>query len=85
MPHMQSPAQLASYGNGLIIEFPDADWNSIYYVVDASGTVFGSLRADKTSVTVFDAKREQGSSLPLQNANGSISLPSIDLFQADIF
>ncbi|MHB8107745.1 MAG: hypothetical protein ACYDH4_10025 [Candidatus Cryosericum sp.] len=78
-------AQLASYGNGLIIEFPDADWNSIYYAVDASGTVFGSLRADKTSVTAFDAKGGPGSSLPLQNANGSISLPSIDLFQADIF
>jgi hypothetical protein len=79
------PAQLASYGNGLIIEFPDADWNSIYYAVDASGTAFGSLRADKTSVTAFDAKGGRGSSLPLQNANGSISLPSIDLFQADIF
>lgn len=79
------PAQLASYGNGLIIEFPDADWNSIYYAVDASGTVLGSLRADKTSVTVFDAKGKEGSSLPLQNANGGISLPSIDLFQADIF
>lgn len=79
------PAQLASYSNGLIIEYPDAGWNSIYYAVDASGTVFGSLRADKTSVTSFDAKGKQGSSLPLQNAVGSISLPSIDLFQADIF
>jgi hypothetical protein len=79
------PAELASYGNGLIIEYPDAGWNSIYYAVDASGTVFGSLRADKTSVTSFDAKGKQGSSLPLQNAAGSISLPSIDLFQADIF
>jgi len=79
------PAQLASYGNGLIIEYPDTDWNSIYYAVDESGTVIGTLKADKTSVTVFDAKGEQGSSLPLQNAAGSISLPSIDLFQADIF
>ena len=79
------PAQLASYGNGLIIEYPDTDWNSMYYAVDESGTVIGTLKADKTSVTVFDAKGEQGSSLPLQNAAGSISLPSIDLFQADIF
>jgi len=78
-------AELASYGNGLIIEYPDTDWNSIYYAVDASGTIFGSLRADKTSVTSFDAKARQGSSLPLQNAAGSISLPSIDLFQANIF
>jgi hypothetical protein len=79
------PAELASYGNGLIIEYPDTDWNSIYYAVDESGTVIGTLKADKTSVTVFDAKGEQGSSLPLQNAAGSISLPSIDLFQANIF
>lgn len=79
------PAQLASYGNGLIIEYPDTDWNSIYYAVDESGTVIGTLEADKTSVTVFDARGEQGSSLPLQNAAGSISLPSVDLFQADIF
>ncbi|HZL83673.1 MAG TPA: hypothetical protein VFB98_09390 [Candidatus Deferrimicrobium sp.] len=79
------PAELASYGNGLIIEYPDTGWNSIYYAVDKSGTVIGTLKADKTSVTVFDAKGEQGSSLPLQNAAGSISLPSIDLFQADIF
>jgi len=79
------PAELASYGNGLIIEYPDTDWNSIYYAVDESGTVIGTLKADKTSVTVFDAKGEQGSSLPLQNAAGSISLPSADLFQADIF
>jgi hypothetical protein len=79
------PAQLASYGNGLIIEYPDTDWNSIYYAVDKSGTVIGTLKADKTSVTIFDAKGKQGSSLPLQNAAGSISLPSIDLFQADIF
>jgi hypothetical protein len=79
------PAQLANYSNGLLIKYPDTDWNSIYYAVDASGTVLGSLRADKTSVTSFDANGKQGSSLPLPNAAGSISLPSTDLFQANIF
>jgi len=63
----------------LIIEYPDANWNGgYYYVVDASGTVLGSLYVDKTSITSFDAKGKQGSSI---NTPGSISFPSIDLFQ----
>ena len=77
-------AQLASDGGTLIIEYPDVNGNGIYYAVNASGTVLGSLRADKTSVTSFDANGKQGFSLPRQNAAGWISLPSLDLFQADI-
>lgn len=79
------PAQLASYGDGLIIEYPDTDWNSIYYAVDKAGTVFGTLKVDKTSVTSFDANGEQGSSLKTTGSLGYVSLPSNDLFQADIF
>ena len=76
---------LASDDGALILEYPDVYWNSMYYAVDASGTVLGSLRVDKTSIMSFDAKGQQGSSLPLQNAAGNISLPSIDLFQANVF
>jgi len=65
----------------LIIEYPDANWNALYYAVDASGTVLGSLRSDKTSITSFDANGKQGSSFPFKNALDGISLPSIDLFQ----
>ena len=71
-------AQLASDNGTLIIEYPDANWNGLYYAVDASGTVLGNLRSDKTSITSFDAKGKQGSSI---NTPGSISFPSIDLFQ----
>ena len=71
-------AQLASDNGMLIIEYPDANWNGLYYAVDASGTVLGSLRSDKTSITSFDAKGKRGSST---NTPGSISFPSIDLFQ----
>ena len=71
-------ALLASDNGMLIIEYPDANWNGLYYAVDASGTVLGSLRSDKTSITSFDAKEKRGSST---NAPGSISFPSIDLFQ----
>ena len=71
-------AQLASDNGTLIIEYPDANWNALYYAVDASGTVLGSLRSDKTSITSFDAKGKQGSSI---NTPGSISFPSIGLFQ----
>jgi hypothetical protein len=78
-------AQLASSSDTLIVSYPDVHGNPVYYDVDAAGTVLGRLRADKTSVTSFDANGKQGSSLPLQNAAGWISLPSIDLFQADIF
>jgi hypothetical protein len=78
-------AALASENGMLILEYPDVNWNGIFYAVDASGTVLGSLRADKTSMTSFDANGKQGSSLPRQNAAGWISLPSIDLFQVNIF
>jgi len=71
-------AQLASDNGTLIIEYPDANWNGLYYAVDASGTILGSLRSDKTSITSFDAKGKQGSSI---NTPGSISFPSIGLFQ----
>jgi len=71
-------AQLASDNTTLIIEYPDANWNTMYYAVDASGTVLGSLRADKTSITSFDAKGKQGSSI---STPGSISFPSPDLFE----
>ena len=77
--------QLASDGGALIIEYPDVNWNGIYYAVDASGTVLGSLRTDKTSVTSFDANGKQGSILPLKDAANNVRLPSIDLFQAVIF
>jgi hypothetical protein len=76
-------AQLASDNGMLIIQYPDADWNGNYdYGVDTSGTVLGNLHVDKTSITSFDARGKQGSSIP---TSGSISFPSIDLFQADIF
>ena len=71
-------AELASDNGTLIIEYPDANWNGTYYAVDAAGTVLGNLHIDKTSITSFDAKGKQGSSI---STPGSISLPSIDLFQ----
>ncbi len=71
-------AELASDNGTLIIEYPDATWNGLYYAVDASGTVLGNLHAGKTSTTSFDANGKQGSSI---STPGSISLPSIDLFQ----
>jgi len=72
-------AQLSSDNGTLIIEYPDANWNGgYYYVVDASGTVLGSLYVDKTSITSFDAKGKQGSSIPTP---GSVSFPSTDLFE----
>jgi hypothetical protein len=71
-------AQLASDNGTLIIEYPDTNWNSLYYAVDASGTVLGNLHVDKTSITSFDAKGKQGSSI---STPGSISFPSPDLFE----
>jgi hypothetical protein len=71
-------AQLASDNGMLIIGYPNANWNGGYdYAVDASGTILGSLYVDKTSITSFDAKGKQGSSIP----SGSYSFPSIDLFE----
>jgi hypothetical protein len=71
-------AQLASDNGTLIIEYPDVSWNSLCYAVDASGTVLGHLHVDKTSITSFDAKGKQGSSI---STPGGISFPSIDLFE----
>jgi hypothetical protein len=71
-------AQLANDNGTLIIEYPDANWNGLYYAVDASGTILGNLHVEKTSTTSFDAKGKQGSSI---STPGSISFPSTDLFQ----
>jgi hypothetical protein len=73
-------AALASDDGMLIIGYPDAEWNQRYYAVDASGTSVGSLRADKTSVTSFDAEDKQGSSLPFKNTEQYIRFPSADMF-----
>ena len=78
-------SQLSSDGETLIIWYPDVNWNGVYYAVNASGTVLGSLRTDKTSVTSFDAKGKQGATLPLKDALNNVRLPSPDLFQANIF
>src|SRR5664280_14934 len=74
-------AQLASDNGTLIIEYPNANWNGLYYAVDASGTALGSLRADKTSITSFGTTGKRGSSLPFKDAWNNTRLPSIDLFQ----
>jgi len=78
-------AHLASDSDTLIVECPDMYWNSVYYAVDASGIVLGSLHVDKTSIVSFDAKGQQGFTLKTPGSPGAISLPSIDLFQANIF
>lgn len=77
-------AHLASDNDTLIIEYPDVYWNSMYYAVDASGAVLGSLRADKTSIMSFDAKEQQGFTLKTPGSPGYISFPSIDLFENHI-
>jgi len=76
-------AQLASENGMLILEYPDVNWNGIFYAVNAAGTVLGRLMIDKTSMTSFDANGKQGSSL--KRAPGYVSLPSSDLFQMNIF
>jgi hypothetical protein len=77
-------AQLASDGDTLIIGYPDVFWNSVYYAVDASGTVLGSLRADKASIVSFDAKGQQGFTLKTPGSPGYVSFPSIDLFESPV-
>ncbi|MDO9099605.1 MAG: hypothetical protein Q7V53_02510 [Caldisericota bacterium] len=77
-------AQLASDDGTLIVQYPDVDWNNFYYAVGASGTVLGSLRVDKTSVTSFDATGLQGVVLKTPGSTGYLSLPSIDLFESPI-
>jgi hypothetical protein len=56
-------------------------WNTVYYAVDASGTVLGSLHVDKTSIVSFDAKGQQGFTLKTPGSPGYVSFPSIDLFE----
>src|SRR5450759_25996 len=80
-PAAPIPADLASDNGMLIIEYPDVNWNRVYYAVDASGTVLGSLRADKTSITSFDTTGKRGSSLPFKDAWNNTRLPSIDLYE----
>lgn len=77
-------AHLASDGDTLIVEYPDVYWNSMYYAVDASGTVLGSLRADTTSIVSFDAKKQQGFTLKTPGSPGYVSFPSIDLFESPV-
>ena len=77
-------AHLASDSDTLILECPDMYWNSVYYAVDASGAVLGSLHVDKTSIVSFDAKGQQGFTLETPGSPGALSLPSIDLFQSPI-
>ena len=77
-------ALLASDSDTLIIEYPDVYWNSVYYAVDASGTVLGSLHVDKTSIMSFDAKGLQGFTLKTPGSPGYISLPSSDLFESPV-
>lgn len=72
-------ARLASDNGMLIITYPDAGWLGSYdYAVDASGTFLGSLYENNDSIVSFDARGKQGSSIP---ASGSVSFPSIDIFQ----
>jgi hypothetical protein len=72
-------ADLASDNSMLIIEYPNANGNgAYYYAVNASGTILGSLYGEKTSITSFDAKGKQVSSIPTP---GSVSFPSTDLFE----
>ncbi|HWQ21833.1 MAG TPA: hypothetical protein VN478_03810 [Clostridia bacterium] len=77
-------AHLASDSDTLILECPDMYWNSVYYAVDASGTVLGSLRADKASIVSFDAKGQQGFTLKTPGSPGYVSFPSIDLFESPV-
>jgi len=77
-------AQLASDGDTLIISYPDVFWNTMYYAVGPSGTLLGSLRADKTSIVSFDAKKQQGFTLKTPGSPGYVSFPSIDLFESPI-
>jgi hypothetical protein len=85
-PMEPAPIQafLASDSGTLIIGYPDVNWNEVYYAVDATGTVLGSLRADKTSATSFNAEGKQGTSLALQAAQQYLLFPSVDLFVTDV-
>ena len=77
-------AHLASDSDTLILEYPDMYWNYMYYAVDASGAVLGSLRVDKTSIVSFDAKGQQGFTLKTPGSPGYVSFPSVDLFESPV-
>jgi len=77
-------AQL-SYDGALIVEYPDASRKSVYYALDESGLVLGSLRVDKDSITSLDAHGKEGSTLKTPGSPGYVSFPSYDLFQRNIF
>ncbi|MGB9666177.1 MAG: hypothetical protein ACPL2N_02550 [Candidatus Cryosericum sp.] len=77
-------ASLASEGDLLIIGYPDAGWNELYYALDSSGKVLGRLRATEASVTSFDAQDRQGFSLPLRGMQWTVLFPSVDLFKGTL-
>lgn len=77
-------ASLASEGDLLIIGYPDAGWNELYYALSSSGEVLGHLRATEASVTSFDAQDRQGFSLPFKGMQWTVLFPSVDLFESII-
>jgi hypothetical protein len=77
-------ASLASEGDLLIIGYPDAGWNELYYALDSSGKVLGHLRATEASVTSFDAQDRQGFSLPFKGMQWTVLFPSVDLFEGTL-
>ena len=77
-------ASLASEGDLLIIGYPDAGWNELYYALDSSGEVLGHLHATEASVTSFDAQDQQGFSLPFKGMQWTVLFPSVDLFENTI-
>lgn len=84
--HAEGPLQasLASEGNLLIIGYPDAGWNELYYALSSSGEVLGHLRATEASVTSFDTQGRRGFSLPFKGMQWTVLFPSIDLFEGTI-
>ena len=74
-------ASLASEGGLLIIGYPDAGWNELYYALGSSGEVLGHLRATEASVMSFDAQDRQGFSLPFKGMQWTVLFPSVDLFE----
>jgi len=77
-------ASLASEGGLLIIGYPDAGWNELYYALDSSGKVLGHLRATEASVTSFDTQDRQGFSLPFKGMQWTVLFPSVDLFEGTL-
>ena len=77
-------ASLASEGDLLIIGYPDAGWNELYYALDSSGEVLGHLHATEASVTSFDAQDQQGFSLPFKSMQWTVLFPSVDLCEGTL-